>query len=69
MVRQSGRQRRSPNPPLETLPWLDDGELALTLSHNWGVGPGGAAATIQVIAGTINQGAMENQTLTLPTSH
>jgi hypothetical protein len=48
--------------------WLDDGELVLTLQRNWGVGPGGVAATIQVIAGTINQGAMENQTLTLPTS-
>jgi hypothetical protein len=49
-------------------PWLDDGELVLTLQRNWGVGPGGVAATIQVIAGTINQRAMENQTLTLPTS-
>jgi hypothetical protein len=54
----------------QSFPWLDDGELVLNLQGNWGVRSDGAvAATIQVIAGTINQGAMENQTLTLPTSH
>ena len=53
----------------QNFPWLDDGELVLNLQGNWGVRSDGVvAATIQVIAGTINQGAMENQTLILPTS-
>ena len=53
----------------QNFPWLDDGELVLNLQGNWGVRSDGVvAATIQVIAATINQGAMENQTLILPTS-
>jgi hypothetical protein len=57
----------------QNFPWLDDGELVLTLQGNWGVGPTGAAASVQVIAGTIwdgsaSQGAMENRSLLLPTS-
>jgi len=53
----------------QNFPWLDDGELVLNLQGNWGVRSDGVvAATIQVVAGTINQGAMENQTLILPTS-
>ena len=53
-------------------PWMDAGELVLTLQGNWGVGPDGAASTIYVVAGTIwdgspNQGAMEDRTLILPT--
>src|SRR5271166_1125374 len=48
----------------QNFPWLDDGELVLNLQGNWGVRSDGVvAATIQVIAATINQGAMENQTL------
>ena len=56
----------------QNFPWLDDGELVLTLQGNWGVGPAGDAS-VQVIAGTIwdgsaSQGAMENKSLPLPKS-